>query len=243
MRNSASVFTAELTAIHSCLSHLTQRPPQQNYIILTDSLSSLLSLQDPYSNNPLSQRILISLQTLSSIQSAVTFIWIPSHIGLPHHDEVDRAAKESTLSHTITDPSPSPAYDLKTCYRSLITTAWNNLWTNLPHNKLRHIKSKPSLWSTSNRNSRREEVILSRLRIGHTRLTHSYLLLNLHPPSCNYCQSENLTVQHLFLCPALHNLRTLHSVPQSISSALCNNSEKVSGSINYLRSTYFYPLL
>ena len=125
----------------------------------------------------------------------------------------------------------------------MIATAWNNLWSNLTQNKLRTIKSKPSPWSTSNRNFRHEEVILSLLRIGHTRLAHAYLPLNLHLPSCNYCLSENLTVHSLFTCPTLLNLRTQLNVPHFVSSALCNNSETVSRSINYLRSAaYFYFL-
>ena len=48
IKNSDSVFTAQLSAIHSCLSHLTQRPPRHDYILLTDLFSSLLSLQGTY---------------------------------------------------------------------------------------------------------------------------------------------------------------------------------------------------
>ena len=113
MRNSASVFTAELSAIHSCLSQLTEHPPGLNYILLSDSLSSLLSLQDPCSTNPITQRIHVTLQTLSTTQSAVTFVWIPDHIDLLRHDVVDLVAKNSTLFPKITDLSPSPAYDLR----------------------------------------------------------------------------------------------------------------------------------
>jgi len=42
--NMASVFTAELMAIFSCLSQLTQFPPHGRFLLLTDSLSSLQSL-------------------------------------------------------------------------------------------------------------------------------------------------------------------------------------------------------
>ena len=44
--------------------------------------------------------------------------------------------------------------------------------------------------------SRKEQVILNRLLIGHTHLTHSYLLNKEQPPNCNYCKSL-LTVEHI----------------------------------------------
>ena len=237
------MFTAELSAIRACLSHLAQGPPTYKYILLTDSLSALLSIQDPYTSNPITQRIHIILYTLSSIHSPVVFICIPSHVGFPDHDKVDQAAKDSTLLPKITDPSHLPSYDLKKYYHSHIMKAWHNIWKNQPIRGLRSIKSKPSPWTSSNRNSRHEEAVLARLRIGRTRLTHSYLLLNLHPPSCGYCHADNLSVQHLFSCPFLHNQRNLFSVSPTLPSALCNNSHKITNSLNYLCTTYFFPLL
>ena len=175
----------------------------------------------------------------------MTFIWIPGHIGLPLHDKIDQAAKKSTRLPKITDPSPLPSYDLKNAHRTSILATWHKQWeelSNTSQNKLRSIKDKPTHWSSSSRASRQEEVILARLRIGHTRLTHTYLFQHLHaPPSCNYCHAENLTVEHLFLCPFLRYQRSIHNVPHSISSALRNNSSAVSDSLNYLRSTYFFP--
>jgi len=108
LRNSASVFTAELNAILACLSHLTHRPPRHNHLLLTDSLSSLQSIKDPESTNPSTQRIHIILQTLSTVQSSVIFIWIPGHIGHPQHARVDQAAKEATRFPKFSDSTPAP---------------------------------------------------------------------------------------------------------------------------------------
>ena len=130
IRNIASVFTAELMAIFSCLSHITQMPPNNKYILLTDSLSSLYSLLDLSSTNPLTQRIHVALSSIASIDSCITFIWIPGHIGLPEHDAVDRAAKQATYFPRITDLTPLPATDIKIYYRTLILCLWNQLWTN-----------------------------------------------------------------------------------------------------------------
>ena len=143
---------------------------------------------------------------------------------LPQQDAVDLAAKQSLLFTTITDPFLSPAYDLKTYYRSLINTSWHNIWYLQPLNERRSIKKTPTPWSSSNRSSR-HETIISRLRIGHTRLTHSYLLLGLYSPtSCQYCHTEEITVPHFLSCPSLQNLRESFSVPSLLSPALLDNA-------------------
>ena len=50
---------------------------------------------------------------------------------------------------------------------------------------------------------RKEEVVLARLRIGHTHLTHRYLLRGEPQPLCQLC-TEPLTVKHILVeCNAL----------------------------------------
>ena len=199
LRNSASVFSAELNAILACVSDIAQLQPQTNYILLTDSLSSLQALSDLFSSNPIIQRIHLALFTIYSIKSHITFIWIPSHINFSPHDAVDKAAKEATSFSKITDPIPSPSQDLKKFYSAKIAKQWLEDWQGQTSNKLHKIKKTPIPWSSSHRESRREEVILSRLRIGHTRLTHSFLLLTTHktsrkfisPSFCHNCDGCN----------------------------------------------------
>ena len=70
-------------------------------------------------------------------------------------------------------------------------------WERAPFNKLHEIK--PVLGkNTINRSLRREEVILTRLRIGHTRLTHSYLLKREDQPLYLIC-NEPFTVKHFMI--------------------------------------------
>ena len=55
------------------------------------------------------------------------------------------------------------------------------------------------MWQSSLQNERQTEVVLTRLRIGHTLLTHGYLMSTPHetPPKCTTCQTA-LTIKHLF---------------------------------------------
>ena len=49
---------------------------------------------------------------------------------------------------------------------------------------------------------RRDETVLTRLRIGHSRVTHSYLLSRESQPICDHCKCV-FTVKHMLLeCPS-----------------------------------------
>jgi hypothetical protein len=72
---------------------------------------------------------------------------------------------------------------------------------------------------------RRDEVIIHCLRIGHTRLTHSYLLKGETPPMCIACQAP-LTVQRILidcvdfaLCRAKYfNAATVNDIFENVNT-------------------------
>ena len=45
---------------------------------------------------------------------------------------------------------------------------------------------------------RKEDIIITRLRIGHSRLTHKHYLANEDPPECIPCNTP-LTIKHVLL--------------------------------------------
>ena len=53
-------------------------------------------------------------------------------------------------------------------------------------------------WRPVSRKSRREQVVISRLRIGHTRLTHSFILKQEPQPQCLTYQTT-CTVKHILI--------------------------------------------
>ena len=69
-------------------------------------------------------------------------------------------------------------------------------------NKLKSIKDEVTPWQMD-RKDRITNVIMTRLRIGHTRLTHCHLMEkpNGPPPTCIGCKVD-LTVRHILVeCP------------------------------------------
>ena len=67
-------------------------------------------------------------------------------------------------------------------------------WSSCSANKLHSLKPYLGYCSVTHL-SRRDAVILRRLRIGHTRVTHKYLLSGDSQPLCDKCQCS-LTVKH-----------------------------------------------
>ena len=66
------------------------------------------------------------------------------------------------------------------------------------------------LWPGGSRIIRHEESVLARIRIGHTHLTHCFLLKGEDPPQCIACDCE-LTIKHiLFECVDFIESRKRH---------------------------------
>ena len=100
--DSASIFTAELQAIFCCIATIVdlQNPPiKRPFLILSDSLSSLQAIQNIHSDYPLVQRIHLLLHTLTNTLKEITFIWVPSHIGIKGNERIDQAAIQAQTSN------------------------------------------------------------------------------------------------------------------------------------------------
>ena len=66
---------------------------------------------------------------------------------------------------------------------------WQTLWDETPFNKLKEIEPIVNHHRLVTKLSRREEIVLARLRIGHTRVTHSCLLKCEERPYCIGCDT------------------------------------------------------
>ena len=110
--------------------------------------------------------MLQKLHLLSDAHKTIYFCWIPSHIGIHGNNAADVAAKES-LTFNVT-PSQVPYTDLKPHINSFVLNEWQVRWSSCPENKLFKINPTLGEWPSGFRNSRKEEVVLSRLMIGHT---------------------------------------------------------------------------
>ena len=188
--SNASIFTSEIRAIDLALDVVSESEDDY-FIIFSDSLSVLLSLHNMKVDNPLILKLLEKLHHLSCAHKTIYLCWIPSHIGIRGNEAVGMAAKES-LNLDIT-ASEVPYTDLKCHINHFISNKWQERWSSCPDNKLFKIKPTLGVWPPRFRNSRKEEVVLSRLRIGHTYFSHSYILCKEDPPECTACRRSTLS--------------------------------------------------
>ena len=194
--NNSSIFSAELKAIDLALIHIEQ-DAYWRYIIFTDSLSAMQALEGEKTDNPL---VVILLEKLSRLceRADIVFCWLPSHIGINGNEEADKAAKDALSLEIL--PFKVPCSDFKPLINSFIHDVWQKSWSDAlnQENKLFAIKPNTSEWLPGLRSNRREEIVLARLRLGHTHMTHSYRLKGEQPPECIPCNSI-LSVKHLLI--------------------------------------------
>ena len=78
---------------------------------------------------------------------------------------------------------------------------WNSTWP-VSGNKLHEVKESIQRWKLVKSITRREEIIINRIRTGHSLITHSYLMDDAVlpvPPICPLCNDAILTIKHVLI--------------------------------------------
>ena len=114
-----------------------------------------------------------------------------------------------------------PYSDYLPLIRTHVLNQWQSSWSLETENKLHAIEPAVNI-TKSYRLPRRDEIIIHRLRIGHTFLTHGYLLKRDSPPQCSACQTQ-LTVEHVLLhCLTWNAIRANHFTDTSLFDLFSN---------------------
>jgi hypothetical protein len=121
-------------------------------------------------------------------------MWLPSLVGLAGNVSADVATLKLPVPET---QIPVPFFDFNPLINNHIYFCRQQLCNTETYNKLHGVEpmvksSKPSHLS------RRDKLIIHRLRIGHTHFTRAFLLKREDPPECIDCQTPK-TVEHILL--------------------------------------------
>ena len=126
----------------------------------------------------------------------VVFCWIPSHVNIEGNEKADLYAKKA-LTKDITDYT-LPYIDFNPFINDVISHCWQLRWNECEGNKLHYIIPNVTETVPFNPKTCRDQTVLNRCLIGHTRLIHLYLLFGDPAPICNHCLSQ-LTVKHILV--------------------------------------------
>ena len=107
-----------------------------------------------------------------------------------------------------------------------ISTSWNQHWGN--QKKFQHF-------------TKAEEVVITRLRIGHTKATKSHILSRGPQAACHYC-GQTLNIDHMLLeCAVLQECRDEYYTADPLNTLFETIPE--TGIVEFLRGAVLFYLI
>ena len=217
LRDGCSIFTTQVEAIDKALKYVKVSSVER-FVIFSDSMSVLQAIGSQESKNPLVNRVLQTCQEILSNGKFITFCWIPSHRDITGNEDADRAAKDA-LSKAQHEHFELPWTDVFMKIQPFVSSLWQKRWDKEVGNKFYAIMPQIDDKYYSGCTNRKDDVIINGLRIGHTRLTHSFRMENRPlPPLCDQCDGDHeLTVKHILIeCNFLKIIRRHYDVTDLI---------------------------
>jgi len=201
--NKTSIFTAELFAIFSAVQLIKNL--QGNYLLWTDSLSSVMALSSSTSSKHyMIHKIRDSVNSMPDGKLVIE--WVPSHVSIEGNEKADELASKALKLQQISTNwlGTADAYhSINTYYAKKNAELWvkNRLYRGTPDTSEQNYEhhSLP----------RQEQIIISRLRFRTTKITHGHYFNKSTPKTCQNCTTR-LTLKHIFVdCPTLAEHRSL----------------------------------
>lgn len=206
-----NILTAEMYAIFSAIGFLKKR--NENFLILSDSLSSIEALKNMNSKSHYLVHQIAS--QLSAFPNKFVIEWVPGHVGIVGNEKADESAAQArTQTKKLIIPLPSST--IKQSIHEKYMNTWQQEWMNstVKYNELKPILQIHDALLMP----RKEQIALSRIRLRTTRLSHKHLFSREDPPECHLCLELRDLTHVLLICPLYeeprHNLR-LHCRKQN----------------------------
>jgi ribonuclease HI len=222
LTDDVSIYTAEMIAIKEALQYVRDHQITKT-LILSDSLSVLQSIETGHS--PTRPNTLITVQSvihdIYKYNGIVSFMWVPSHVGIAGNERADKLAKLSLSNQQIDINIP---LEIKEAYAEVDKQSlqawqekWNNETTGRHYHAIEPIVSNKIKYTCT---QRAKETYITRLRLGKCNLNHYLKQISRHDTGlCAQC-NEPETIDH-FLNKCIKN-KSLTSDIQKI----CRQNKK-----------------
>ncbi|MEL6605957.1 MAG: reverse transcriptase domain-containing protein [Cyanobacteria bacterium J06614_10] len=246
-----SVFTAELYALREAINNILRDSSTKNHTVFSDSQSALMALASYKTRSPLVESVRRKYYQAIDNDINLELCWVPSHTDIAGNEKADTAAKEAASLLEPHSWRAIPHTDMKRPIRKAVREKWKQRWNDLDNfpkregRKLREIKKDVGKWKSSFNSNRRTETVLARLRIGHTNMTHAYLMQGQsNPPLCDTCNVP-ITVKHMLVeCRKFNLHRNKYYTNPTLADILAeSNSFSVNKLVNFLKDANLFHLI
>lgn len=233
--NDTTVTLCEVIALQQAL-EITPTGENKKYAIFCDSLSAIQAI----TNTSTDDDLIIKCQETYTLSlkrgNKVTIVWVPSHVGIENNEMADKLAKEAANSST----EPIKLHEFMTqklnSAKTTIIEYWDKEWKQ--NVSPRQLLLKNNFFeNTPVRNlTRPNQVAVSRIRIGHTKISHSHIMNKVDSPNCDTCNTK-LTIDHLILsCNKFSAERKNCEIDSCIRENL-TDYKKIKQLLRFLQST------
>ena len=212
LTDQVAILTAELIAIRQVLLYLIKEKKTKSVVIYCDSLSALQSLERGESRSrPNLLREIINLNHSINAAGTITrFHWIPSHVGLNGNERADKLAKDA-LDHPVVEIKVTKeSLEIHKQIDDISKARWQQHWDDgfvgRHFYAIQREVGKETRYLM--RMNRKDETVITRLRLGRCTLNHYLHAMKCHPDgTCDTCGTPE-TIRHLLMECQSHS--TLH---------------------------------
>lgn len=230
----SSIFMIEAQAILHAINYIKDNNlSQEKNLIISDSLSVIEAIQ-----NIQNSKIEIINKIKMKIDQNINILWCPGHLDIAGNELADSEAKNIAIS----DGSflnilyyQDYKFALKKQFKEILQNEWN-LKTS---NKLQNSKKKIGYQNVGTRLSKKDTMVINRIKLGHSYLTHSHLLSKEPIEKCKWC-SEPLSISHIFNCNHAKNvsLKRKHKINNYQEDI--NENDKLKNIISFIKDMDYY---